>query len=277
MSIKSDDFDKLLKSVKDISVHAGKIILEVYGSDFSGSIENKKDNSPVTVADKKANRYIVDRLESLTPGIPVIAEESDQIDFEKRKKFDFFWLVDPLDGTKEFIKRNGDFTVNIALMQKDRPVMGIVYVPLEKKLYWAIEHKGAYLEYGDKIRKLKVKKINLNKKGLKILVSRSHLDNKTKDYINKFNEPIIEQRGSALKFLLIVEGKADIYFRFSPTMEWDTAASHIILKEAGNSLLNIETKKELNYNKKSLINPGFIVLSKENEEIESVFNNIVTK
>ena len=261
MSIKSDDFDKLSKSVKDISVQAGKIILDVYSLDFTDSIENKKDNSPVTIADKKANDYIVDKLKSLTPDIPIIAEESDQIDFEKRKDFDFYWLVDPLDGTKEFINRNGDFTVNIALIHKNKPVMGIVYVPLEKKLYWGIEGKGAYLEYKDKISKLKAKKIDLNQKGLKILVSRSHLDSKTKEYINKFEEPVIEQRGSALKFLLIAEGKADIYFRFSPTMEWDTAASHIILKEAGSNILNIETKEELKYNKKSLINPGFIVLS----------------
>lgn len=251
---------ELLLSVKNISKQAGNIILDVYNTDFSDSIENKKDSSPVTIADKKANDYIVEKLKELTPDIPIISEESDQIDFEKRKEFNFFWLVDPLDGTKEFISRNGDFTVNIALMQSDRPIMGIVYVPNEKKLYWAIEGQGAFMEYKDNTVELKVKKVNLNKKNLKVLVSRSHFDNKTKEYLQRFDNPVIEHRGSALKFLLIAEGKGDIYFRFSPTMEWDTAASHIIIKEAGGNILNIETGKELRYNKESLINPGFIVM-----------------
>ncbi len=264
MNLKNDAIEELLSSVKIISIKAGKIILDVYNTDFSESIENKEDSSPVTVADKKANEYIVNKLQELTPDIPVISEESDQIEFIKRKKFNFFWLVDPLDGTKEFINRNGDFTVNIALMQKSRPVMGVVYIPLEKKLFWAIEGKGAYLEFQNSVQKLKVNKVDLNKKNLKILVSRSHFDDKTKSYLDKFNEPVILHRGSALKFLLIAEGKGDIYFRFSPTMEWDTAASHIIMKEAGGTILNIETNKELEYNKESMINPGFISMSLEN-------------
>jgi len=264
MNIKDDTFEKLLISVKNISESAGDIIMNVYATDFSKSIENKKDDSPVTIADKEANKYIVDRLKELTPGIPVIAEESVKVGFDKRKDFKFFWLVDPLDGTKEFISRNGDFTVNIALMQKNKPVMGVVYVPVEKKTYWAIKDKGGFLEYKNRLQKLKTKKVKLDKKNLIILVSRSHLDNKTKEYIKKFKEPVVKQRGSALKFLLIAEGKADIYFRFSPTMEWDTAASHIILKEAGGNIVDIEEKKELLYNKKSMINPGFIAMSNTN-------------
>ena len=261
MNIKNNFFEEILFSVKKISIEAGKIILDVYSTDFFESIENKKDDSPVTVADKKSNEYIVKRLQLLTPDIPIVSEESEQLEYASRKKFDFFWLVDPLDGTKEFINRNGDFTVNIALIQKNRPIMGVVYIPVEDKLYWAIEGKGAFMEYEGFVQRLKAGKVDLNKENLKILVSRSHFDDKTKAYLEKFDKPVVMKRGSALKFLLIAEGKGDVYFRFTPTMEWDTAASHIILKEAGANVLNIETNEELEYNKESMINPGFIAIA----------------
>ena len=258
MNFKNENqsLEYLLKSILEISIKAGEIILDIYKSDFSNSIRHKSDNSPVTIADKKANEFIVGELARISPEIPVIAEESKQIDFSRRKNFDYFWLVDPLDGTKEFIKKNGDFTVNIALIKEKEPIMGAVYVPVEQKLYWALKGHNAFVKTGQNIEIIHTSM--LSKENIRILLSRSHLDEKTLIHLKKFDNPIIDYRGSALKFLLIAEGKADLYFRYTPTMEWDTAASHIILKEAGGNIFDINTNKELVYNKESLINPGFI-------------------
>lgn len=230
--------------------------MDIYQSDFSDTIKSKKDKSPVTIADKKANDFIVAQLHNISPDIPVIAEESLQIDYKDRMNFKYFWLVDPLDGTKEFINKNGDFTVNIALIEKDSPVLGVVFVPVGNKLYWAYRGGKSFMKISSKIEKISVSKHENDK--TRILLSRSHLDKKTIEYLRNFDNPTVNYRGSALKFLLIAEGLADLYFRFTPTMEWDTAASHIILKEAGGNIFDIDSGLELKYNKTSLVNPGFI-------------------
>ncbi len=249
--------DRILKEIKQIAIDAGRIILDIYNSQFQNTIEKKSDSSPVTIADKKANAYIVQKLRALTPELPIIAEESDQIPYAIRKEFKEYWIVDPLDGTKEFIAQNGQFTINIALMKNNIPVLGVVYVPVGDSLYWGVEGKGAFIS-----SKGKTKQIFCNSKpdktNLKVLLSGSHFHPKEKEYLQKFDNPIIERLGSSIKFMRIAEGKADIYFRFTMTKEWDIAASHIILKEAGGIIKNIDNNTEMQYGKPTLINPGLI-------------------
>ncbi len=252
------NYKDLIEPLKDIVHHAASLILDVYKTGFDHTIELKPDDSPVTIADKLANDYIVERLNKLTPNIPVIAEESTLIDYNNRKDFKYYWLVDPLDGTKEFIKKNDEFTVNIALIEENNPVFGIIYVPVFKECYYATKKKGAYKYSNGKESKINSNKVDLNRNGLKIFISRSHLGQKEQDFLKTFKNPTVIQMGSSLKFLRVAEGNADVYFRFSPTMEWDTAAAQIILEEAGGSIKSFDDNSALKYNKPSLKNPGFI-------------------
>ena len=254
------DFLNILDSVKRISVEAGKIILSYYNdTDIGSSLEIKPDNSPVTIADKKSSDFIIANLKKLTPEFPVISEEEISYSYKERKNFKYFWLVDPLDGTKEFIKRNGEFTVNIALIHRKFPILGVVYAPVSNTLYWGYKNNGSYRMEDNIVSRLKVSLIKENKKNIRIVTSRSHLDNETLEYCNKFEEPVLIKRGSSLKFMDIASGKADLYFRFASIKEWDTAASHIIVEEAGGQLKNIANGKNIYYNKKNLKIPGFLV------------------
>jgi len=253
-------YSNYIDSVKNICENAGKIILEIYNTDFSDSIERKEDNSPVTIADKRANNFIVKNLKKLNPNIKIISEESQILEFDKRIKEKYLWIVDPLDGTKEFIKKNDEFTVNIALLEDNKPVLGVVYTPVTNELFWAIKSKGAFSLKKKIVSKLKTNNKKLSSENIRILLSRSHLDEKTILKLKEFNNPSVKYIGSSLKFLIIAEGNADIYFRHTPTMEWDIAASHIILEEAGGAIKNILNNKNIIYNKKSLVNPGFIAI-----------------
>jgi 3'(2'), 5'-bisphosphate nucleotidase len=252
----------LSESVKQISKDAGKIILAHYSTDFSKTIQTKNDDSPVTIADKEANDFIVSRLKEIAPEIPVIAEESVKTNYIQRKNWDLFWLVDPLDGTKEFIKRNGEFTVNIALINKNKPILGCVYSPLTNEIFWAIETMGAFKESEKEKFRLFANPIDLQNVSLKIVISRSHADANTMSYISNFKDPKIIKKGSSLKFMSIASGEADLYFRTNPVMEWDTASSHIILNESGAELRNIKNGNNIFYNKRDLKIPGFIVYRK---------------
>ncbi len=248
----------VIEPLKDIVHNAGSLILDVYQTGFDHTIELKSDDSPVTLADRLANDYIVERLNKLTPHIPIIAEESPLTDYSIRKIFRYFWLVDPLDGTKEFIKKNDEFTVNIALIVENYPVFGMVYAPAFEEYYYATKDKGAFKYFNGKETKINSNNVDLDRNDLKILISRSHLGQKEQNFLKTFNNPTVIQMGSSLKFLRVAEGNADVYFRFSPTMEWDTAASQIILEEAGGSIKSFEDNSVLKYNKPSLKNPGFI-------------------
>ncbi len=252
--------DSILKETKQIAIDAGRIILDIYNSQFQNTIEKKSDDSPVTIADKKANAYIVEQLSALTPQLPIIAEESEEIPYELRKAFEEYWIVDPLDGTKEFIDGNGQFTVNIALMKNNVPVLGVVYVPTKDSLYWAAEGHGAYVSSKGETKQIFCNK-EFDKKNIKVLLSGSHSHPKEKEYLKKFDNPVIERIGSSIKFMKIAEGYADVYFRFTMTKEWDIAASHIILKEAGGIIKNIDDNTEMKYGKPTLINPGLVVHS----------------
>ena len=256
------------------SIKAGKEILFVYNSgDFE--IDYKDDNSPLTIADKKAHNIITEYLEKTN--IPILSEEGSKIEYSERKNWKYFWMVDPLDGTKEFVKKNGEFTVNIALIKNNKTIMGIVYSPCLKKLYYNEVNGKAFLVNNIDINTSENKQLsfiennkeqlpNQKSKTYKVVASRSHLSDETKAFIEKQRENHSDIKivsiGSSLKLCLIAEASADIYPRFAPTMEWDTAAGHAVVNAAGGNVLNYETNKELEYNKENLLNPWFIATSK---------------
>jgi 3'(2'), 5'-bisphosphate nucleotidase len=250
------------------SLEAGQAIMRVYDSAFN--VEYKEDKSPLTEADKKANEIINTFLKPTN--IPIISEENKQIDYDIRKNWDTCWIVDPVDGTKEFIKRNGEFTVNIALVTNEKPVLGVIYVPVTKVLYLAdLNIKKAYKAELDshettieellkKVSLLKPKKNNSNL--VQVVGSRSHMSQETLDFIEEFKkfgkDVEIVSKGSSLKFCLVAEGNADVYPRFAPTMEWDTAAGQAICNAVGIDVISKQTNKSLLYNKKNLLNPWFL-------------------
>lgn len=261
---------------------AGDAVLEVYGSNFN--IEQKEDRSPLTLADKRSHDVIAGRLNSLQAcKLPFLSEEGRDISYVERKSWEYYWLVDPLDGTKEFIKRNGEFTVNIALMHKDRPVMGVVLVPVKDIFYFACDGAGAFrlsdtsaLKSSISFEELKDAAVRLplkTEKGTGIftaIASRSHLSGETSSFLEELKKEHggieIISAGSSLKFCLVAEGAADIYPRFAPTMEWDTAAGQAIVEQAGGSVLQYGTGGPLMYNKENLLNPWFIVRQSKSKE-----------
>lgn len=233
---------------------AGNAISEVYENlDFQ--VEHKDDSSPLTIADKKAHSVIVSYLDETK--IPVFSEEGKAIPYEKRKNLDYYWLVDPLDGTKEFIKRNDEFTVNIALIHKQKAVLGIVYAPILKAMYYAAQGVGAFkaIDQGTPVPLL----IKTKEEIQRVVVSRSHLCEETSAFLAKYPNVEVLKMGSSLKFMLIAENKADLYPRFSPTMEWDTAAAQAIVEIAGGQVRTISSGKAMMYNRINMLNGGFIV------------------
>jgi len=249
-------FDKVsLKDIKTIAKVAGDEIMMIYQRDFE--IEYKEDNSPLTEADIKANEIICNSLFSLYPNIPILSEENSMIEYKVRKKWDYYWCIDPIDGTKEFIKKNGEFTVNIALIHKDTPVLGVVYAPALDLMYGAKKGEGAYLN--DK--RLPIYLNENTKEKLVVLTSKSHLSSDTQSYIDSLDTKEIEQisKGSSLKLCMVADGSADIYPRLAPTMEWDTAAADAIVREAGKMSYDFKTNKPMRYNKQDLLNPWFVI------------------
>ncbi|KAA8495770.1 3'(2'),5'-bisphosphate nucleotidase CysQ [Porphyridium purpureum] len=243
-----------------IAEDAGKVILEIYSKDVdSWEQKIKADDSPLTVADLKANDLICTRLKELTPEFPIMSEELEQLPYEQRKSWSYYWCVDPLDGTKEFIKRNGDFTVNIALMHENHGVVGVVHTPVRDQTHYAASKLGAFVrKQADQPRPIKVESYAMSDPNLTLVCSASHLDPRTEEYMAQFTEPKTVSMGSSLKFLLVAEGAAHVYPRFAPTMEWDTAASQVIVEEAGGEVVVVETEKPLTYNRENLLNPYFI-------------------
>ncbi len=261
------DFTEII----NCAIEAGKAICEIYNS-TNFDISYKADNSPLTAADKKSNAIIMQTLNKYE--YPIISEENKQIPYENRKNWTTFWLVDPLDGTKEFIKKNGQFTVNIALIHNQLPILGIIYAPTRKELFFGgdtingsfkIENIDNTFENFNEIKK-SAKKLpdkKLLERNYRAIVSLLHFSEETKNYVEKLRETHKDLElfnvGSSLKFCTIAEGNADIYPRFGPTMEWDIAAGHAIVKFAGGKVINVETQQEMTYNKENLLNPFFIV------------------
>ncbi len=251
-----------IEGLKKIAKDAGQAILEIYGTeDFQ--IESKNDESPLTIADKKANDIICKGLENLDQKYPIISEENKLLDYEVRKNYERCWMVDPLDGTKEFIKRNGEFTVNIALIENGEVILGIVYIPVLDEMYYAAKGKGAFSWINGEEKQIQSNNFTMKDTGLKVVCSRSHLNDDTQAFVDGLESPELIAKGSSLKFLSIASGDADVYPRLAPTMEWDTAAAHIILQEAGGSVIDQDTKQALRYNKENLLNPFFIAYGAE--------------
>lgn len=256
------ELSKVIEQVCRIAIEAGKEILQVYEGVNDIGVEYKSDDSPLTLADQAANQKICEGLEKLAFIFPIISEENKLVDFATRSQYEYYWLVDPLDGTKEFIKRNGEFTVNIALINKHESIAGVVYVPVSGELYWAIKNQGAFYRKDGKERQLFCEAFSKNDSGLGIVCSRSHLNESTQAFIDQYDRPNLVSKGSSLKFAIIAKGEAHIYPRLAPTMEWDTAAAQIVLEEAGGKVLNAATGLPLQYNKEDLLNPHFIAYGK---------------
>lgn len=279
---------------------AGEEVLKVYARlEKDWDVRLKDDRTPITEADRISNRIITEGLSQLFPDIPLISEENQQIPYEIRRHYEYFWLLDPLDGTKEFIKRNGEFTINIALINRTQPVAGFISVPCKGLLYYAVKGKGAYRieekkggeieedkESGEnsfytditekenrnkidkdkgtnvQVSKLQVAEFSPEEPGLTVVASRSHFDPETQKFIENLNNPRLISVGSSLKFMLLAEGQAHLYPRLGRTMEWDTAAGQAILEEAGGQVLEFSTRRPLAYNKESLVNPPFLATGK---------------
>ena len=255
------------------AIKAGKEILDIYEGAFE--VEYKDDQSPLTIADKKAHNTIIKELKPT--GIPVLSEEGRDIPFGDREQWRDLWIVDPLDGTKEFIKQNGEFTVNIALAERGVPVLGVIYVPVEERLYFAGQGLGAYRkdeaahgELPEDLEDLMDSAVKLpedQQRPFTLVGSRSHMNEETAQFLEDLRDdhPEVEvmSKGSSLKICMVAEGSADIYPRFAPTMEWDTAAGHAIVKEAGFEIYQAKNEGEpLEYNKEDLLNPWFVVKRK---------------
>lgn len=254
-----------IEKLKDIALDAGAAIMNIYQSlDQEIVTDKKSDDSPLTQADTAANQIICESLEGLYPDIPIISEENKQMDYAERKDWEYAWLVDPLDGTKEFIKHNGEFTVNIALLHGSKAIMGVVFAPDLDELYWAEKGKGALIHVNGKTSQLKAPTFKRSDSKLKFVASRSHLNEETRAFMDNYNDPQIVSVGSSLKFLMIAKGLAHIYPRIAPTMEWDTGAAQAILEEAGGCVVTYEDQsQDLIYNKQNLLNPYFIAMGNQ--------------
>ncbi len=250
--------DKIdIEAIVAIAKEAGDAIMEIYDRDFQ--IDYKDDKSPLTEADTKSNEIICDALAKAYPEIPLLSEENKAEEYEVRKNWEYFWLIDPIDGTKEFIKKNGEFTVNIALIHKDTPVLGVVYAPALNDMYKAKKGDGAFKNG----QKLPLKVNETPEKSLRVVASKSHLSEETQAFIDdvaKGTESIEQvSKGSSLKLVMVAEGSADIYPRLAPTMEWDTGAADAVVRESGKMTYQFEGDEPVIYNKENLLNPWFVV------------------
>lgn len=259
---------KLLEKAIDAALEAGKAILKIYDTEFV--VETKEDQSPLTIADKQAHNIITDHLSPI--GIPIISEEGSHVPYEERKAWKRFWLVDPLDGTKEFIKRNGEFTVNIALLEDQKPVTGVIFTPVLSVLHFGSPGTGSRRVKIDLQRSYTLNELlNISEKlpyprkyprPYTVVCSKSHMNAETEEYIRKLRKhyPKLEMvsKGSSLKMCLVAEGKADEYPRTGPTMEWDIAAGHAIILYAGGKVVQLNDSSPLLYNKEKLLNPWFL-------------------
>jgi 3'(2'), 5'-bisphosphate nucleotidase len=261
--MKRSSYPVLLREIRTIAAEAGEAIMSVYGSEFA--VEFKDDKSPLTEADRRAHKVIVAGLSSLEPTMPILSEESATDELADRRSWDTYWLVDPLDGTKEFVKRNGEFTVNIALIEQHRAVMGIVLAPATKLEYFGAVELGASKRIADG----PVEAISATSRQpgpVRVVCSRSHPSAALATYLDSLGEHELKPMGSSLKVCLVADGQADIYPRFGPTSEWDTAAAQAILESAGGSMMD-PLGQELRYNMKDgLLNPFFLAFGNSDRD-----------
>ncbi|MFL1464674.1 3'(2'),5'-bisphosphate nucleotidase CysQ [Marinobacter sp. HN1S83] len=250
-------YSAILPDIIRIADEAGERILPIYESDFE--VHYKEDQSPITAADMASHDVIVKGLESLTPDIPILSEEGASIPWDERKHWRRFWLIDPIDGTKEFTQRTGEFTVNIALIEDGEPVMGVVTAPALKEAFWGIKGEGAYKrDHAGEVSPIQVVAPTAAKR---VVASKNHMNDATRSFIDKLGEHELVQAGSSLKFCRLAEGLADIYPRLGPTCEWDTGAAHAVLIAAGGKVETLEGLP-LKYGKEDVLNPHFIASGK---------------
>lgn len=248
---------ELLAAAKEIARHAGREILEVYGTDFEARA--KADDSPLTEADLRAHRLIVAELGKLSPALPVLSEESaDAISWQQRSTWARYWLVDPLDGTKEFIARNGEFTVNIALIEAHRPVLGVVHIPVSDTTYSGIPGVGAWREANERaVLPIGVRRVV--RPPVRLVGSRSHGSSRLEAALAALGPHELRNAGSSIKLCLVADGSADLYPRLGPTSEWDIAAGQAVVEAAGGQVVDLATGEALRYNtRESLLNPDFL-------------------
>ena len=253
----------LINPVVALAIDAGRKILEVYASDFE--VQSKDDDSPLTQADLASHHCIVAGLKSLTPEIPIISEESELPSFAERSQWDRYWIIDPLDGTKEFVNRNGEFTVNIALIDKQKPVFGVVHVPVQEKTYWGCEGLGAERRDGDgSVESIHVSATSSDP--VRVVGSRSHRGASLDAYLDNLGGYDMIPMGSSLKFCVIAEGGADLYPRLGLTSEWDTAAAQAVVEQAGGRVVTLDGKS-MKYNaKEDILNPFFFVIGASDKD-----------
>lgn len=249
-----------ISKIVEVARQAGTLIMSVYQKDFA--IYDKQDASPLTEADLKAHEHIVAALNAYTPDVPVLSEESSPASMADRMAWTRYWLVDPLDGTKEFIKKNGEFTVNIALIENGHPILGVVHAPALNVTYWGEAGKGAFKQEGDgPIVPIHVAPLPASEQEWRVVGSRSHASEEFNQFMSRLPNAVLVSMGSSLKLCLVAEGKADLYPRHGPTSEWDTAAAHAIVAAAGGQVLAWPALQPLRYNQNpdTMLNPYFMV------------------
>lgn len=257
------DLKRTLDQVKSAVAEAGSAIMEIYSDPKRFGTQHKDDLSPLTTADLAANKLLVARLQELTPDIPILSEESRQAPWHERRHWDSCWVVDPLDGTKEFLKRNDEFTVNVALVRDHQPILGVVYAPALQKWFFAARHEGAWRQEGRGVMDLIRVAEKSADRAWRVVGSRSHNTPEVDAFVARLGDAELVSMGSSLKLCLVADGTADVYPRLGPTSEWDTCAAQAIVEEAGGQVLNAETGEPLSYNaRESLLNPHFIVCAK---------------
>ena len=248
--------DELVEPIVALAREAGNAILEIYATDFD--VETKSDQSPLTQADMASNKIIESGLRALTPDIPIISEESGLPEFDIRSQWSRYWLIDPLDGTKEFVNRNGEFTVNIALIDNKRPVLGVVHVPVHNKTYTGCAGAGATIRSGDSAP-ITIRVATSSTSPVRVVGSRSHRGASLDAFLDRLADFEMLPMGSSLKFCVVAEGGADIYPRLGLTSEWDTAAAQAVVEQAGGAVLELHGGPLLYNNKADILNPHFLV------------------
>lgn len=252
------NLEKILEVCKEISITAGEAIMEIYNSCKDMQVEYKEGDMPLTAADKASNRLILERLLKEFPDIAILSEEEK--DHKERLQNDYCFIVDPLDGTKEFLKRNGQFTVNIALSYKHKSILGVIYVPVTGELYYALENKGAFLQIKQEVKRLKVSD---RTEDLRVVVSNSHGCEQMDRLLEKYHLTNFVSVGSSLKGCMVARGDAEVYYRYNPTMEWDTAAMQCIAEEAGAVFKQMDNTEML-YNRENSLNAkGFYIINRK--------------
>ena len=261
--------EKNLSRIQTLVRRAGQELMRIYRKEDTVEVELKKDDSPVTIADLRSNEILVDGLKKFDDSIPIVSEENKSIPWHERKDYKRFWIIDPLDGTKEFIKELDEFTIHLAMVQENKVVFGIIYAPVGDEMYYAWKGGGSWLSHNEKVHRLAGHAVDFSLKGLRVMRSRSNLDPLTMKYIERFEEPELITMGSGLKFVQLITGQADYYPRARTHMkEWDIAPAQIILEEAGGGIYQWDMNEPLQYNKKDLTVTGFRAVSL-NRQMES--------